>query len=158
MPPKKFGKALTEAEVAVLSKWISQGAHYAKHWSYVKPVKSPLPAVDPRFAQWPHNEIDRFALARMIEHGLQPSAAADREALARRLYLDLIGLPPSVEVVDAFVADQRPDAYERLVDEVLANPAFGEHWLGSGSTSLAMQTPLAMQTIHHERSGHTVTG
>ncbi|MBL8816027.1 MAG: DUF1553 domain-containing protein [Planctomyces sp.] len=128
MPPAKFGKPLSESEVAVLSKWIEQGAPFAKHWSYVKPTKTAVPEADPKHVTWPRNEIDRFTLSKMLEHGYSPSPEADRAALVRRVHLDLIGLPPTPEAVELFLSDQTPDAYERMVDRILAMPAFGEHW------------------------------
>jgi hypothetical protein len=126
MPPPRIGKKLTAREVELLTAWVKQGAPYARHWSYVKPVRSPLPKVsDPA---WPRNAIDRFILARLDREGLKPAAEADRYSLIRRLSLDLTGLPPSLEEVDAFVRDSRPDAYEKLVDRLLDKQAYGEHW------------------------------
>src|SRR5262249_14659531 len=85
-----------------------------------------LPAV--KDARWPANGLDHFILARLEKEGLRPSPEADRATLLRRLYLDLIGLPPSIAEVDDFLADRRPDAYERAVDRLLASPAYGERW------------------------------
>jgi hypothetical protein len=126
MPPAKTGKKLSKAEVDALTRWIKEGANYAKHWSYVAPVRPELPAV--QNAAWPRNPIDRFILARLEKEGLKPSAEADRYALARRLALDLTGLPPSLAEADAFVKDQSPDAYEKYVDSLLKKDAYGEHW------------------------------
>src|SRR5262245_4474088 len=92
MPPKKTGKKLSKAEINVLTRWVKEGATYAKHWAYVAPVRPVLPAV--QNAAWPKNAIDRFTLARLEKEGLKPTAEADRYALARRLALDLTGLPP----------------------------------------------------------------
>jgi hypothetical protein len=128
MPPAKFGKRLSADEVATLRKWIQEGARYATHWSYVKPVRGEPPAAAEAWRGWPRNAIDRFALAVMTARGLQPSPEADRYALARRVSLDLTGLPPTVEEVDAFVADKDPQAYEKLVDGLLCRPTYGEHW------------------------------
>src|SRR4051794_39500055 len=128
MPPAEFNKPLTSDEVDKLRNWIKQGAHYAVHWSYVKPVRTEPPATAEAWQNWPHNAIDLFALQVILTHGLHPSPEADRYALARRVFLDLTGLPPSIEEVDAFVASKDPEAYEKLVDELLARPAFGEHW------------------------------
>jgi hypothetical protein len=124
----------------LLRKWISAGAKYEQHWSYIPPVRPQVPNVhvaasvrdadasvgDTRLRDWPRNPIDHFLLAKMQSQGVAPSPEADRVTLLRRLYLDLIGLPPTTEEVDKFMADTRPDAYERLVDELLASPAFGE--------------------------------
>ncbi len=126
MPPPKTGKKLTRREIELLTEWVRQGAPYAKHWSYVKPERPPLPAVKDK--GWPRNGIDNFILARLEREGLRPQPEADRYALIRRASLDLTGLPPTVEEVDAFVADKSPDAYVKLIDRLLAKPAFGEHW------------------------------
>src|SRR5205823_5589640 len=96
------------------------------HWGYVRPVRPDLPKVsDPT---WPRNAVDCFILARLDKEGLTPSPEADRARLLRRVSLDLIGLPPTVTEVDAFVNDPRPDAYERVVDRLLASPHYGERW------------------------------
>ena len=126
MPPAKFGKTLSPHEVEVLTEWVRQGAPYAKHWAYVKPGRPPLP--DVRQKDWPRNAIDRFILARLEKEGLKPSPEADRAALIRRVSLDLTGLPPTLQEVDAFLNDKSADAYEKLVDRLLAKPAYGEHW------------------------------
>ncbi len=126
MPPAKHGKRLSPREVEVLTEWVRQGAPYAKHWSYAKPARPPLPEVKQR--DWPRNAVDRFVLARLEAEGLKPSPEADRYALVRRVSLDLTGLPPTLDEVDAFLDDKAPDAYERLVDRLLAKPVYGEHW------------------------------
>ncbi len=128
MPPAEFGKPVTEAEIATIRHWIEQGAPYAMHWSYVKPTRPAVPAVPEPFRDWPRNSIDDFALSKMLVHGLKPSPEADCTALARRLFLDLTGLPPTVAEVDAFVNSTDPEAYEKLVDDLLQRPAYGEHW------------------------------
>ncbi len=126
MPPADSGKKLTPQEIELLTQWVREGAPFAPHWSYVKPVRPPLPAV--RNAAWVRNAIDQFVLARLEREGMTPSPEADRHTLVRRVTLDLTGLPPTPEEVEAFVADPAPDAYERLVDRLLASPAYGEHW------------------------------
>ncbi len=123
MPPK--GKALTPHEIATLRAWIDQGAKYEAHWSYVKPVRPALPPV--KNPSWVRNGIDAFVLARLEREGLAPAREADRATLIRRVSLDLIGLPPSVDEVRTFEADPRPDAYESLVEHLLASPHYGEH-------------------------------
>jgi mono/diheme cytochrome c family protein len=128
MPPADSGKPLSAAEVATLSKWIREGAHFAPHWSYIKPTPVSPPAVPESFKDWPRNDIDRFALSSMLAHKLKPSPEADRYALARRVFLDLTGLPPTVEEVDAFVKSKDPQAYEKLVNDLLHRPSYGEHW------------------------------
>jgi hypothetical protein len=130
MPPE--GPRLTADEIKLLRAWIDQGAKWgpegaaAKHWAFVTPVRSELPAV--RNAAWPAGELDHFILARLEREGLAPSPPADRARLIRRVYLDLIGLPPTVEQVEAFENDTRAGAYERVVDDLLASPHYGERW------------------------------
>lgn len=126
MPPPELKNPVTPAEAEVLSRWIQQGAGYASHWAWIPPRRAVLPKVAHR--GWSRNGIDRFIAARLESSGLRPSVEADRSTLIRRLSLDLTGLPPSLEEVSAFVADRRPDAYERLVDRLLASPHFGERW------------------------------
>jgi hypothetical protein len=126
MPPRKTGKILTAAEIDLLKRWIAGGANYATHWAYVPPRKTPAPAV--KNAKWPRNEIDRFILAPLENAKLRPQPEADRATLARRLALDLTGLPPTVAEVDAFAGDASANAYEKFVDAQLAKPAYGEHW------------------------------
>jgi hypothetical protein len=124
MPPAFSGKKLTPPQIQMLRRWIAQGGQYAPHWAYIPPKRPPLPAV--RDAGWPLNPLDRFILARLEKEGLQPSLDADRYTLVRRVGLDLLGLPPQPEEVEAFVRDRRPEAYERLVDRLLASPHYGE--------------------------------
>ncbi|MFP5248202.1 MAG: DUF1553 domain-containing protein [Acidobacteriota bacterium] len=130
--PQGEAKPMKPAEIAILKEWIREGAVYRPHWAFEKPVRPPLPASaahDP----WVKTPIDAFVLARMRKDGLRPSPEADRRTLIRRVTLDLTGLLPTPTEVDAFVNDKRPDAYERLVDNLLARPSFGEqrarYWL-----------------------------
>jgi hypothetical protein len=125
MPPPKHGKPLTTEEQQLLLEWIQQGAKYAKHWSYEKPTKSEVPSPVNNSVV---NPIDNFILKRLKRDGMQFSAAADRLTIIRRLALDLTGLPPTPEQVDLFVSDQSANAYEKLVDHYLAQPAYGERW------------------------------
>jgi mono/diheme cytochrome c family protein len=125
MPPAKSGKSLTAAQIALLKRWVEEGAHHAEHWAYVAPTRPPVPAV--KNAALSSNPIDRFILARLEQEGLNPSPEADRVTLIRRVTLDLTGLPPTPEGVQAFLDDARPGAYERLVDRLLASPRYGEH-------------------------------
>ena len=127
MPPKGAGKRLTPREIELLTAWIKQGAKFTRHWSYIKPVR-PRRARREKCEAWAKNGIDRFVLARLEREGLQPSREADRYALARRVSLDLTGLPPTIDEVEAFVKDTQPNAYETFVDKLLAKPSFGEHW------------------------------
>ncbi|MCE7062241.1 PSD1 and planctomycete cytochrome C domain-containing protein [Dyadobacter sp. CY343] len=124
MPPKSSNLRLTGEEVELIGKWIKQGAKYEKHWAFVAPKKSQLPKV--KDESWPKNEIDRFILAMQERKGLSPNPEADRERLLKRLSLDLTGLPPDITMMDDFLADQSPKAYEKVVDKLLASPAYGE--------------------------------
>jgi len=125
MPPRDSGKKLTTGEVEMLRRWIAGGAHYAQHWSYEPPRRHPLPGLKDQ--SWSKGPIDHFVLAQLERAGLRPQPEADRPALARRVALDLTGLPPTLPELDEFLADVRPDAYERYVDRLLAKPAYGEH-------------------------------
>jgi len=126
MPPAYANKTLTEDQKEILRRWIAAGAEYKPHWAFVPPKQAPLPKV--KQTSWSRNPIDNFILARLEREGLKPSPEADRYTLARRVSLDLIGLPPTPEETDAFVQDKRPDAYERMVDRLLASPQYGERW------------------------------
>ncbi len=126
MPKPEHGPRLADHEVDILRRWIEEGAEWGEHWSFVAPEESPPPAVEDD--AWPRNDVDRFLLARLEREGLKPAQEADKAALLRRVSLDLIGLPPTVEELDAFLADDSPDAYERVVDRLLASPRFGERW------------------------------
>jgi hypothetical protein len=127
MPPPDFKRPLTDAQKQTLRQWIAQGAQYRKHWAYEVPVRPALPLLRAATVR-ERNAIDHFIFARLEREGLSPSPQADRYTLIRRVTLDLTGLPPSIEEVDAFIADRRADAYERLVDRLLQVPAFGEHF------------------------------
>ncbi|HKQ90260.1 MAG TPA: DUF1553 domain-containing protein [Blastocatellia bacterium] len=134
------GAPLTPAQIALIRRWIDEGADWPeneqsairnpqsaiKHWAYVKPVRLALPRV--KNQSWVRNPIDAFILARLEKEGLRPSPEADKASLLRRVYLDVIGLPPSVKVVDEFLADTSPDAYEKVVDRLLASERYGERW------------------------------
>lgn len=118
---------LQEQEIALIRQWINQGAKWEKHWAYVPPD----PRIQPpktREREWAENEIDRFILNRLEKEGLKPNSAADKATLLRRLSLDLIGLPPTLEEVRDFINDSDSEAYERQVDRLLASPHFGERW------------------------------
>ena len=126
MPPPHTKNPLSAEDKQILKRWIADGAAYRLHWAFVPPKQQPLPKVKQR--SWPRNPIDSFILARLEAEGLKPSPEADRYTLARRLYLDLIGLPPTPEEAEVFVKDKSPVAYEKLVDRLLASPHYGERW------------------------------
>jgi hypothetical protein len=119
--------ALTEAEIEKLATWIENGAQWTEHWAYVAPVAETPPGLD---SGWPRTAIDRFVLAKLQENGLAPAPEASRASLIRRLSLDLIGLPPTLAEVKAFIADSTDTAYEKVVDRLLASPHYGERWAG----------------------------
>lgn len=125
MPPAASHRNLNAQQIATIKLWIDQGANWREHWAFNPPVKAPLPAV--RTAAWVRNPIDRFILAKLEATGLTPAAPADRRTLVRRVALDLTGLPPSPAEIERFLSDQRPGAYERMVDRYLASPHYGEH-------------------------------
>lgn len=125
MPPAVTHKTLSPEAIATLSRWIEQGAEYKPHWAFITPKKAPLP--ETKFKDRVVNPIDRFVFARLEREGLGPSAEADRETLINRVALTLTGLPPTLEQVDAFVKDKSPNAYEKVVDGLLASTAYGEH-------------------------------
>ncbi|MEZ6056451.1 MAG: PSD1 and planctomycete cytochrome C domain-containing protein [Planctomycetaceae bacterium] len=151
MPPADSGRpSLTPAQQQLLRRWIEQGAEYKGHWAFETPQRPALPNVAEalsrgdlkvpmtqdatkreaerqRLAAWPRNAIDHFTLKRMLEAGLTPAAEASKETLIRRATLDLTGLPPTVAEVDAFLADDSPEAYEKLIDRLLASTRYGEH-------------------------------
>lgn len=127
MPPPSTGKKITPQQSALLKEWISQGAEYQAHWAFIPPKKVPVPA-SPEAAKmgWQQNPLDAFLYHSMLKQGLSPSPRADRSTLIRRVTLDLTGLPPTPEEVDAFLKDNSPDAYEKLVERLLKSPRYGE--------------------------------
>lgn len=125
MPPPATKKVLTARQKELLHKWIATGAEYQPHWSFIPPVRPAVPKV--KNAQWVRNPIDAFVLAKLEAAGLSPAPEADRWTLARRLSLDLTGLPPAPELVEAFVNDKSPNAYEALVDKLMESKHWGEH-------------------------------
>ena len=124
MPPPKSNRRLTPEQKKRLERWIEEGANYATHWAFVAPERPAEPAV--KGTEWVRNPIDRFVLAKLEAEGMSPSPEADRATLIKRLSIDLTGLPPTPEEVDAFIADTDPKAYEKLVDRLLASPHYGE--------------------------------
>lgn len=133
MPPPEIKKPLNEKQKQLLRDWIEQGAKYDQHWAFQAPQRQPLPAVQNTY--WPQNFIDHFILARLEKEKISPSPEADRPTLLRRVSLDLTGVPPTVEELSSFLEDKSPDAYEKVVDRLLASPRYGERtalgWLDS---------------------------
>ncbi len=123
MPPPSSNLKLTQHEIELIGKWIKQGAKYKPHWAFIAPQKPKLPEADD---DWVKNEIDHFVYAKMDEKGLKPNEEADKERLLKRVSFDLIGLPPSIEMQERFLKDNSPNAYEKMVDELLKNKHFGE--------------------------------
>lgn len=124
MPPPKSNRRLSESQKQVLERWIREGGRYSDHWAFVAPVRPVLPKV--RNRAWPRNPLDHFVLAKLEQEGLAPSPEAERVVLIKRLYADLVGLPPTPSEVDAFVNDEDPLAYEKLVDRLLESQHYGE--------------------------------
>ncbi|WP_232064799.1 PSD1 and planctomycete cytochrome C domain-containing protein [Rhodocytophaga rosea] len=131
MPPAGSNLKLTSHQIKLIEKWIKQGAKYESHWAFTVPVKSQLPEVENK--KWSKNQIDDFVLAKLEQTGIEPNEQADKERLLKRLSFDLTGLPPSLKMMDSFLADTSDHAYEKVVDELLALPSYGEkmalHWL-----------------------------
>ncbi|WP_428305694.1 PSD1 and planctomycete cytochrome C domain-containing protein [Lacipirellula sp.] len=131
MPPAEHGKPLSPRQIDLLTRWIDQGAPWQLSWSYVPPAHRERP--NPQNESWPRNWVDYFILAKIESEGLSPSPDADKTTLVRRIYIDLLGLPPTPAQVEDFLSDVSPDAYERLVDRLLQSPHFGErmavYWL-----------------------------
>ncbi len=130
MPPSESHEPLSEAQREILGKWIDEGAKYEEHWAFQLPQRQPVQQLADHQSATPavRGRIDAFVQAKLQAAGLTPSADASREALARRVYLDLTGVPPTPEEVERFVADPSPLAYERLVDQLLASPDYAERW------------------------------
>lgn len=124
MPPPSSNLMLTKDEILIIKKWIAQGAKYKKHWSFIPPVKSAIPVVDEDLH--PINEIDHFILAEQEKKGLKQNPEASKEVLLKRVCMDLTGLPPTIEMQERFIKDPSPNAYEKIVDELLANKHYGE--------------------------------
>ena len=125
MPPAYAGhEKLVQADIDVIRRWIEQGAKWQAHWSLIAPVRAALPEV--KLVSWPRNAVDSFVLARLEKEGMQPSVEADRARLIRRVTLDLTGLPPSAKEVSEFLNDESANAYEKVVDRLLASPRYAE--------------------------------
>ena len=150
MPPEGEGEKLTATDIQRIRLWIEQGAIAPPHWAFVTPRRPPVPEVQQK--DWLRNAIDRFVLARLENDGWTPAQAASRRTLIRRLSFDLLGVPPTVEEVEAFVSDHSADAYERLVERMLNSPHYGErmaqNWLDlaryADTTGFAADSPRPM--------------
>lgn len=132
MPPASSNlPALSQNEIDILKKWIKQGAKYERHWAFTPPKQVALPAIKNK--DWAKNEIDYFILNKLEQKNLQPNDEADKERLLKRICLDITGLPPSIEMMDNFLKDTSQNSYEKMVDQLLQSPAYGEkmavHWL-----------------------------
>lgn len=129
--PESHLGLLSGQEIALVKKWIEQGAKFEPHWAFTAPEKATVPEISDK--SWPKNEIDYFILEKLDEKDLKPNKAADKERLLKRISLDLTGLPPSIERMEAFIADPSATAYEKQIDSLLASPQYGEkmaiHWL-----------------------------
>jgi hypothetical protein len=134
MPPPRFDRQLSQEQVDLVKRWIEEGAQWQNHWAFVAPRRPTVPSV--RNRSWARNPIDSFILARLEREGLEPSPEADPVTLLRRVTLDLTGLPPSLDEIRAFLGDDSPDAYEKVVDKLLGSPHYGERmameWLDVG--------------------------
>ncbi|MGI9458093.1 MAG: DUF1549 domain-containing protein, partial [Aeoliella sp.] len=124
MPPDE--EPLSPDDIAKLRSWIEAGAKWEAHWAFVPPTRRKPPAFDD--TTWVRNPIDAFILAKLIANGLEPVPPADSRTLARRVYYNVTGLPPTEKQLAEYLADERPDAYERLIDRLLASPQYGEKW------------------------------
>jgi hypothetical protein len=125
MPPPDSKLEMSDFEIALLGKWIDQGAVWEPHWSFIPPKSPKLPEVSN--VEWVENEIDYFVLSKLERAGMEPKPKADKEMLLRRVTLDLTGLPPTITEIDDFLADESPDAFEKVVDGLLSSPHYGEH-------------------------------
>ena len=124
MPPKKHPRQLSQSEKELIRNWVEQGAEYEAHWAFIPPEKA-VPEIEDD-GGWVQNEIDAFVMNQLKHEGIEPSPEADKETLIRRLSLDLNGIPPTLEEIDRFLTDNSPDAYEKIVDRLLASSRYGE--------------------------------
>ncbi len=128
MPPPEANSRLAPEQVKLLSAWVKAGGEYDRHWAFNQPVRRPLPGLAPERRAWAKNAVDVFVAAKLAEAGVDPSPEAAKATLLRRLSLDLVGLPPSPEQIAAFVNDSSADAFEKVVDNLLQSPHYGERW------------------------------
>ena len=149
MPPESSHKELSTAEIELLQQWISEGAQYKEHWAYIAPELNVPPGT--AFPDRVSNEIDPYIFSQLEQHGLAPSPEADKETLINRVSLTLTGLPPSLDAVDAFLADDSPAAYENLVEDLLSSPRYGEHMAGYWMDLARWSETDGFLDDHHDR-------
>lgn len=156
MPPVDSGRSLSQQEIELLRRWIEQGGQYQQHWSFITPVDLPLPNVpaQSRVA----NEIDAFVFSRLASEDLEPSDLASKPTLLRRVSLDLTGLPPTLDELEDFMADESPQAYEKIVDRLLASSRYGEHMTRYWLDAARYADPMASLSILNGRCGDGATG
>ena len=148
-PPKASAKPLTDAEVATLTEWVKQGAEYKPHWAFIPPAKAALPQT--KRMNRVVNAVDRFIFARLDKEGMTPAPEADKETLINRVTLSLTGLPPTLPEVDAYLADKSANAYEKVVDRLLASPSYGEHMAGYWANISRYSESDGFLDDHHDR-------
>jgi hypothetical protein len=144
MPPPEHGDALSDKEIALLKQWIQDGANWEAHWAYRAPIAVPLPSVVQ--TDWVEQGLDRFILSKLEEAGLRPSPPANRRVWLRRVTFDLTGLPPTLEEIRSFLADDSPTAFETVVDRLLSSTAYGERW-----ASVWLDLARYADTVGYER-------
>ena len=156
MPPPKTGKKPTPDQIELIRRWIADGAKWSEHWSYVPPKRPPVPVVND--GGWSRNEIDRFVRARLAQEKLTPAAEADKIALLRRLSLDVIGLPPTIAEVDAFLADTSPAPMRGRSTGSWRRRITGNVGGGPGSMRRGMPIPTGTKRTNRGKSGSIATG
>ncbi len=124
MPPPESNRTLSPKQIDLLTRWVDEGAKWGRHWALEPPRRPPVPR--PHLRGWPRNDLDAFILARLEKEGLSPAPEAPRSTWLRRVTFDLTGLPPTLAEMDGFLADEAPNAYEKVVDRLLASPRYGE--------------------------------
>ena len=155
-PPDSQKHALSAAEKELIRRWIADGAEYEPHWAFEHPVRPPVPDLGSAAGEWARTPIDHFILARLQSAGLAPSGEEDRSLLLRRLFQDLTGLPPTIEELDAFLADARPDAYERWVDRLLTEEPYRSRYAERMATPWLDQARYADTIGIHTDAGRTM--
>ncbi|MEO8464783.1 MAG: DUF1553 domain-containing protein [Gammaproteobacteria bacterium] len=149
MPPESAHKTLSKQQIAILAQWIDNGAEYRPHWAFIEPQRPKVPST--KLDARAKNDIDRFIYQRLERERLAPAAEADKETLINRVSLTLTGLPPTLEQVDAFLADASPDAYEKVVDGLLASPAYSEHMAAYWMDLARFSESDGFLDDHHDR-------